>query len=101
MAQVPPFFDSKKLATLLQEEAMRLSHAAVILASNPEGSDLKLLMTRKHYFEVANKWWSKYSGIKPQAAADKDRLSTEDRLSANPKADRIVLGGEFKRPLCA
>lgn len=69
MAQVGPFFDEKKLATWLQEIAMRLSHAAVILASNPEGSDLKLLMTRKHYLDVVNKWWSKYRGMKPQAGS--------------------------------
>ncbi len=69
MAQVGPFFDEKKLATWLQEIAMRLSHVAVILASNPEGSDLKLLMTRKHYLEVVNKWWSKYRGMKPQAGS--------------------------------
>ena len=69
MAQVGPFFDERKLATWLQEIAMRLSHAAVILASNAEGSDLKLLMTRKHYVEVANKWWSKYRGMKPQAGS--------------------------------
>ena len=69
MAQVGPFFDEKKLATWLQEIAMRLSHAAVILASNPEGSDLKLLMTCKQYLEVVNKWWSKYRGMKPQAGS--------------------------------
>jgi hypothetical protein len=67
MAQVGPFFDEKKLATWLQEMAMRLSHGAVVLVSNPEGSDIKLLMTRKHYLEVVNKWWSKYRGMKPQA----------------------------------
>jgi hypothetical protein len=67
MAQVGPFFDEKKLATWLQEMAMRLSHAAVVLVSNPEGSDMKLLMTRKHYLEVVNEWWSKYRGTKPQA----------------------------------
>jgi hypothetical protein len=68
MAQVGPFFDEKKLAIWLQELAMRLSHAAVILGSNPEGIDRKLLMTRMHYLEVVNKWWSKYRGMKPQAA---------------------------------
>jgi hypothetical protein len=68
MAQVGPFFDETKLATWLQEMAMRLSHAAVVLVSNPEGSDTRLLMTRKHYLEVVNKWWSKYRGMKPQAA---------------------------------
>lgn len=69
IAQVGPFFDEKKLATWLQEIAMRLSHAAVILASNPEGSDLKLLMTRKQYLEVVNRWWSKYRGMKPQTGS--------------------------------
>jgi hypothetical protein len=69
MAQVGPFFDEKKLATWLQEIAMRLSHAAIILASNPEGSDLKLLMTRKHYLDVVNKWCSKYRGMKLQAGS--------------------------------
>jgi hypothetical protein len=69
MGQVGPFFDEKKLATWLQEIAMRLSHAAAILASNPEGSDLKLLMTRKHYLEVVNKWWLKYRGMKLQAGS--------------------------------
>jgi hypothetical protein len=64
-AQVGPFFDETKLAIWLQETAMRLSHAAVVLVSNPEGSDTSLLMTRKHYLEVVNKWWSKYRGIKP------------------------------------
>src|SRR4029077_19040549 len=39
MAQVGPFFDEKKLAMWLQEMAMRLSHAAAVLMSNPEGSD--------------------------------------------------------------
>src|SRR3989442_14909582 len=68
MAQVGPFFDEKKLATWLQEMAMRLSHAAVVLVSNPEGSDLKLLLTRKHYLDVVNKWWMTYRGMSPQAA---------------------------------
>jgi hypothetical protein len=66
-AQVGPFFDEKKLKTWLQEIAMRLSHAAVVLVSNPEGSDLKLLMTRKHFLEVVNKWWATYRGVSPQA----------------------------------
>ena len=52
----------------LNEMALRLSHAAVVLTSNPEGIDVKLLMTRKHYLEVVNEWWSKYRGMKPQAA---------------------------------
>jgi hypothetical protein len=59
MAHVGPFFDEKKLAIWLQEMAMRMSHAAVVLVSNPEGRDTKLLITRKHYLEIANKWWSK------------------------------------------
>jgi len=69
MARVGPFFDEKKLTTWLQEMAVRLSHAAVVLVSNPEGSDIKLLMTRKHYLEVVNNWWSKYRGMKPGAAS--------------------------------
>jgi hypothetical protein len=28
---------------------------------------MKLLMTRKHYLEVVNIWWSKYRGMKAQA----------------------------------
>jgi hypothetical protein len=67
MAQVGPFFDDKKLAPWLGEMAMRLSHAAVVLVPNPSGSDMKLLVTCKHYLEVVNKWWSKYRGIRPQA----------------------------------
>jgi hypothetical protein len=69
MAQVGPFFDENKLATWLQEMALRLSHASVVLVSNPEGSDRKLLMTRAHYLEIVNSWWSKYAGMKPQAAS--------------------------------
>ena len=64
MAQVGPFFDEKKLATWLKEMAIRLSHAAVVLVSNPEGSDMTLQITRKHYLEVVDKWWSKYRGMK-------------------------------------
>jgi hypothetical protein len=67
MAHVGPFFDEKKLRSWLGEMALRLSHAAVILLSNPEGSDVKLLVTQKHYLEVANRWWSTYRGMKPQA----------------------------------
>jgi len=63
MAQVGPFFEEKKLATWLQEMAIRLSHAAVVLVSNP---DTNLLMTRKHYLEVVNEWWAKYRGMKPE-----------------------------------
>jgi hypothetical protein len=62
MAQVGPFFDEKKLATWLYEMAMRLSHAAVILLSNHEGVDMKLLVTRAHHLEIVNRWWSKYRG---------------------------------------
>jgi hypothetical protein len=68
MAQVGPFFDQKKLEIWLQEIATRLSHAAVVLVSNPEGSDIALLMTRKQYLEVVHKWWSKYRGLKLQIA---------------------------------
>ena len=68
MAQVGPFFDQEKLTVWLNEFATRLSHAAVVLVSNPEGVDMKLLMTRMRYLEIVNKWWSKYRGMKPQMA---------------------------------
>jgi hypothetical protein len=67
MAQVGPFFDENKLTVWLNEMAMRLSHAAFVLVSNHEGDDRELLKIRKHYLEVANKWWSKYREIKFQA----------------------------------
>jgi len=67
MAQVGPFFDEQKLRAWLGETAIRLSHAAVVLLSNPEGNDMNLLATRAHYLEVCNRWWSKYRGVKPQA----------------------------------
>lgn len=69
LAQVGPFFDQKKLATWLEETAMRLSHAAVVLVSNDEGNDAKLLMTRKHYLAVVNNWWSKYRGMSPSSGS--------------------------------
>jgi hypothetical protein len=69
MAQIGPFFDEKKLATWLQETAMRLSPAALVLMPKPKGSDLALLMTQDHYLKVVDKWWSKYRGVKPQAGS--------------------------------
>lgn len=68
MVQVGPFFDEGKLTVWLNEMALRLSHAAVVLVANPEGSDMELLKARKHYLEVVNNWWSKYRGMKPRAA---------------------------------
>jgi hypothetical protein len=68
MANVGPFFDEKKLDVWLQEMAMRLSHAAVVLVSNPEGHDVALLKTRAHYLGVAREWWSNYRGMKPSGA---------------------------------
>jgi hypothetical protein len=67
MAQVGPFFDEQKLRSWLGEMALRLSPAALILLPNPDGSDMKLLVTQTHYLGVVNKWWSKYRGMKPQA----------------------------------
>ena len=67
MVRVGPFFDEDKLTVWLNEMALRLSHAAVVLVANPEGSDMKLLLTCKRYLEVANKWWSKHRGMEPQA----------------------------------
>jgi hypothetical protein len=66
MVQVGPFFDEGKLTVWLSEMAMRVSHAAVVLVSNPEGDDTVLLVIRAHYLEVCERWWSKYRGMKPQ-----------------------------------
>ena len=55
-----PFVDEKKLAIWLQELAIRLSHAAVILVSNHEGKDRKLLIARAHYLDAVNTWTTKY-----------------------------------------
>jgi hypothetical protein len=67
LVQVGPFFEENKLKVWMNEMAIRLSHAAIVLTSNPEGIDLQLLNTRTHYLEVCNEWWSKYRGMKPQA----------------------------------
>jgi hypothetical protein len=67
LVQVGPFFDENKLKVWMNEMAIRLSHAAIVLTSNPEGIDLQLLNTRTHYLEVCDEWWSKYRGMKPQA----------------------------------
>jgi hypothetical protein len=48
----------------LYEMATRLSHAALVLSSDPEGHDLKLLATRMQYLDLVNTWWSKYQGLK-------------------------------------
>jgi hypothetical protein len=66
MAEIGPFFDEKKLAIWLREMAMRLSHAALILAENPEGADVKLMVTCEHYLKAINKWFSKYRGMTQQ-----------------------------------
>jgi len=49
LAQTGPFFEERKLAVWLQEMAMRLGHAAVILLADNEGEDWPLLQTRGHY----------------------------------------------------
>ena len=67
MAQVGPFFDEGKLTTWLQEMSLRLSHAAVVLVSNVDGRDMQLLLIRKHYMDVVNKWFLTDRGVKPQA----------------------------------
>jgi hypothetical protein len=69
MVQVGPFFDEDKLTVWLNEMALRLSHAAVVLTSNPEGRDIKLALTLRRYLDVVNAWWSKYVGMKPQASS--------------------------------
>jgi hypothetical protein len=65
MAQVGPFFDKQKLSVWLLEMAMRLSHAAMMVSSNPEGNDKKLLATRIHYLAVVNEWWATYRNMTP------------------------------------
>jgi hypothetical protein len=60
LGQVGPFFDDNKLAAWLQELTLRLSHAALILVSNHEGEDRKLLVTRAHYLDAMNAWTRKY-----------------------------------------
>jgi hypothetical protein len=60
LGEVGPFFDDKKLAICVTELATRLSHAAVILVSNHEGEDIKLLITRAHYLDAVNAWCAKY-----------------------------------------
>jgi hypothetical protein len=88
MAQVGPFFDEDKLRVWLNEMAMRLSHAAVVLASNPEGNDMKLLITRKRYLEVANKWWSKYRGMKPQDTPSTSFVASLSSARSRPRSRR-------------
>jgi hypothetical protein len=78
MAQVGPFFDERKLASWLGEMAIRLSHAAVILTSNPEGRDIKLALALNHYLDVVNAWWSKYRGMKPHAASSASAQSNAE-----------------------
>ncbi|SFO74478.1 hypothetical protein SAMN05216330_104464 [Bradyrhizobium sp. Ghvi] len=65
LAIVGPFYDDRKLTAWLYEIALRFSHAALILVSQPEGKDLKLLAARAHYLSAVHEWWSKYRGLKP------------------------------------
>jgi hypothetical protein len=60
LGEVGPFFNDKKLTAWLTELVMRLMHAAVILASNHEGEDRALLVTRLHYLNSVNTWTAKY-----------------------------------------
>jgi hypothetical protein len=62
MAQVGPFFDEMKLRVWLQEMALRLSPAALMLMPDTAGP-LGLLATRMHYLTVLQAWWSKYRGL--------------------------------------
>jgi hypothetical protein len=64
MAQVGPFFDERKLRSWLGEMAMRLSHAAMVLLPNPDGSDRPPLIEDS---EVVRLGRQKYRGMKPQA----------------------------------
>jgi hypothetical protein len=60
LGQVGPFFDHMKLAVCITELATRLTHAAVILVSDHEGDDVKLLITRANYIEAVTAWRAKY-----------------------------------------
>jgi len=60
LGETGPFYNEKKLSAWLGELVTRLSHAAVILASDAEGQDVKLLATRAHFLEVVNAWMAKY-----------------------------------------
>jgi hypothetical protein len=68
MAQVGPFFDEQKLRSWLGEMAIRLSLAAQHVLPNPDGNDMQLLATQRHYLGVVDKWFSKYRGTKPVVA---------------------------------
>jgi len=57
---VGPFFNDKKLAACIQELAIRLTHAAVILVSDHGGEDRQLLIVRAHYLDAMNAWRAKY-----------------------------------------
>jgi hypothetical protein len=60
LGEIGPFFDPNKLAVCITELATRFSHAAIILASDHEGEDRQLLVTRAHYLAAVNAWTKKY-----------------------------------------
>jgi hypothetical protein len=60
LVQTAPFFDERKLASWLQEMALRFGHAAAILLADHEGEDQALLQTRGHYLKCINDWKAKY-----------------------------------------
>jgi hypothetical protein len=62
LGQIGPFLDEAKLQAWLEEMAKRFGHAAIVLRSDFEGTDVRLDRTRKHYLDVMNAWGKKYFG---------------------------------------
>jgi hypothetical protein len=60
MGEIGPFYDEKKLMAWVQELAMRLGHAAIILLSDFKGLDRELEAAREHYLGVMDGWRAKY-----------------------------------------
>jgi hypothetical protein len=60
LGEIGPFYSEKILKAWVSELAVRLGHAAIILLSNTEGQDMRLLLTRAHYLRVMDGWRAKY-----------------------------------------
>lgn len=62
LGRIGPFIDEAKLQAWLEEMAKRFGHAAIVLLSDFEGTDVRLELTRMHYLEIMNAWGVKYFG---------------------------------------
>lgn len=60
LVQVGPFLDERWLVAWLQEMAMRLGHAAMVIVAHSEGNDPALIATQMHYLDVIKPWNEKY-----------------------------------------